>query len=164
MNALGTPYPINKRVWSINKQHVCIFAKIIYTDSFNLTKTSSFRGDVSPARRVSRIDINLVGDAFNSGGNVNIFDLIELMSKYVSHHDSSSNPMIVKLLSNIKPGPLIDDDCSSIDTEFENESLFLELAQMKITAKMAKFGFDHKYFLETIDYKDKGRLKFDRVI
>eukprot|EP00347_Sterkiella_histriomuscorum_P019437 403341631 len=164
MNALGTPYPINKRVWSINKQHVCIFAKILYTDSFNLTKTSSFKGDVSPARRVSRIDINLVGDAFNSGGNVNIFDLIELMSKYVSHHDSSSNPMIVKLLSNIKPGPLIDDDCSSIDTEFENESLFLELAQMKITAKMAKFGFDHKYFLETIDYKDKGRLKFDRVI
>jgi len=31
-------------------------------------KSSNYRGDVSPTRRVSRIDINAIGDAFNYGG------------------------------------------------------------------------------------------------
>lgn len=93
INALGTAYPTHSKVWSINKQHVCIFAKILYTDSSNLMKTSIFRGDTSPVRRMSRIDINLVSDAFNQGGNVNIFDLADLMSKYA--HD---NVMVIKLI------------------------------------------------------------------
>ncbi len=42
--------------------------------------------------------------------------------------------------------------------------MYFELAQMKITAKLAKLGFDHKYFLESIDFKDKGRMKFTKLL
>ncbi len=31
---------------------------------------------------------------------------------------------------------------------------------MKITAKLAKHGFDQKYFFETIDFAGNGSLKF----
>ena len=164
LNALGNSYPPSGKSWSINKQHLCIFAKIIFSDSQSLMKSGSIRGDVSPVRRMSRIDLNLVGDAFSSGGQVNIFDLLELMSKYSSSQGVNDNPMVIKLLQSLKPGILLDDDVSSIDTDFENESIFLELVQMKITAKLAKFGFDSKYFLDTIDYKDKGCLRFSKML
>jgi len=84
---------------------------------------------------------------------------MDLMSKYA--HD---NTMLIKLIQRLRPGHLIDDDVSSIDSEFENEKLFFELAQMKITAKLAKFGFDHKYFIETLDFKDKGKMQFEKLI
>jgi len=46
-------------------------------------KTSNImRSDMSPVRRMSRIDFNLIADAYNQGGTVNIFDLIELMTKH----------------------------------------------------------------------------------
>lgn len=35
---------------------------------------------------------------------------------------------------------------------------------MKLTAKLAKLGFDHKYFLESIDFKDKGTMKFPKLL
>ena len=31
---------------------------------------------------------------------------------------------------------------------------------MKLTAKLAKHGFDSKYFFETIDYQGQGKIKF----
>ncbi|CDW72286.1 UNKNOWN [Stylonychia lemnae] len=159
LNALGNPYPMSQKLWSINKQHVAIFSKIIYSDSQNLTKSSNYRGDVSPTRRVSRIDISAVGDAFNHGGQVNIFDLMDLMSKF-----AHENSLLIKMIQRLRPGHLIDDDVSSIDSEFENEKQFLELAQMKITAKLAKFGFDNKYFMETLDFKHKGKMKFGKLM
>jgi Ca2+-binding EF-hand superfamily protein len=36
----------------------------------------------------------------------------------------------------------------------------LELLRMKITAKVARHGFDLRYFFETIDFKGAGSLKF----
>jgi hypothetical protein len=35
---------------------------------------------------------------------------------------------------------------------------------MKLTAKLARAGFDHKYFIETLDYKGKGRLKISKLL
>jgi len=35
---------------------------------------------------------------------------------------------------------------------------------MKLTAKLAKIGFDTRYFLETLDYKDKGKLRFSKLL
>ena len=35
---------------------------------------------------------------------------------------------------------------------------------MKISAKLAKFGFDQKYFIETLDFKDKGKMQFEKLI
>ena len=67
------------KVWSINKQHVCIYAKIVFSDAFNLGKSQTSNKE-SPTRRISRFDIGLEG--FTSGGPaVNIFDLADLIAK-----------------------------------------------------------------------------------
>lgn len=40
-----------------------------------------------------------------------------------------------------------------------NDYIF-DLLRMKITAKLAKSNFDHRYFYETLDFQGHGSMKF----
>ena len=35
---------------------------------------------------------------------------------------------------------------------------------MKLTAKLAKFSFDQRYFIETLDHEKKGKLKIKNLL
>lgn len=35
---------------------------------------------------------------------------------------------------------------------------------MKLGAKLSKLGFDQSFLVETLDYKSKGRIKFNKLL
>lgn len=122
--------------WSINKQHVCIYAKILFTDAQSLGKP--IRGDVSPSRRISRIDTGMLTNAFSVGSDVSIFELFELITKH-----SIETSLGQFILENFKPIVLMKTSNELGTTEYvDEESEYLEFAILKITAKCSRFGFD----------------------
>ena len=129
---------------------------ILFNDALSL---GSVRPDSPMKRRMSIVDHTQIGDAFKSGGSVNIFDLTEVMLKA-----KSTNPLVATLVEKLKPSTFLDDDITSMDSDQSTQLLFLELAQMKLTARLAKFGFDYKYLLEIIDYKHKGRIRLHKLV
>ena len=43
-------------------------------------------------------------------------------------------------------------------SQLESNEQIIEFAKMKLSAKVAKFSFDLKYFLQTIDYRNEGKI------
>ena len=64
-----------------------------------------FRSDLSPARRVSRIDFNLISEAYSQGGTVNIFDLGDLINKH-----AQDSVLDFKILEGLKPAHMISEE------------------------------------------------------
>jgi hypothetical protein len=40
----------------------------------------------------------------------------------------SENQVVLRTIENLKPGSLIEDEITSIDSEYQNETIFFELA------------------------------------
>ena len=108
------------------------------------------RGDSSPTRRISRMDSSMLTNPFNNGSDVSIFELLELITKHCM--ETSIGQFI---LEDFKPLKLINEDAHEyVDLEQE----LLELAILKITAKCSRFGFDQKFFVQTLDDRGEGKL------
>lgn len=100
----------------------------------------------SPRKRSlhSEVKHDLEGD----GGTVSMFDLQELMGK-----NSPMNRITLKLIDTLKPARFLMMD--EAELEIEN----LKFAQMKITAKLARFNFDEATFLEHLDVDHNDQVK-----
>jgi hypothetical protein len=81
------------------------------------------------------------------GEYVSIFDLTELMGKHYP-----VNHVTLKLIDSLKPQSFQ----NLTGDQLENEHL--KYAQMKITSKVAKFNFDEKRFIETLDVNNDDKL------
>ena len=87
----------------------------------------------------------MMGNAFSVGGSdASLIEIIELITKHTSELAIEKY-----ILENLKPPSLIGEDSATDFIDIDNE--YLDFAILKITAKCAKFGFDQKYFIETID-------------
>lgn len=107
-------------------------------------------------KKVNRLDFTNVKEAYLSGGIVNIFDLLELICR--NPRTLNDNSITLRVAEAMKPGNFLEDPIGDLqDTIFE-------LLRMKITAKLAKNGFDYKYFYETIDFLGNGSLKFIKFL
>jgi len=84
---------------------------ITFSDAFQMTKNVRLRNDVSPNRRMSRIDLNLVDEMFNQGATLSIFDIIELLSK-----QSINRALDLRILERLKPTHMINDSLSSCNS------------------------------------------------
>lgn len=77
-----------------------------------------------------------------------MFDLQELMGK-----NYPMNRITLKLIDTLKPARFLMMD--EAELEIEN----LRFAQMKITAKLARFNFDEATFLEHLDVENNDQVK-----
>lgn len=82
-----------------------------------------------------------------------MFDLLDTLAKPA--YLSDGNPVTLKVLEELRPVKL-----DAIDATAEA----LENLRMKLTAKLAKHGFDIKYFLETVEPKGRGTLEFVKLL
>jgi hypothetical protein len=59
-NSIGMSYPKNSKLWSVNKQHVCLFAMIVFGDVLSMTTRQNQITDTKATsitiKRYSKLD------------------------------------------------------------------------------------------------------------
>jgi hypothetical protein len=97
-------------------------------------------------KKFSKLDAALLLEAFTSGGQVNLFDLLEVLGrKYLMN-----NPVIKRVVEGLRSGSKIEEG-SELDKDETHKQM-----RMKLTAKVARHGFDLRYFFASIDVMKKG--------
>lgn len=146
---------MNITPWDPVTQRVAIYSRIIFSDAvqsfskisnrFNTAPFKTFESQ-SPMKKQSNFNLN------SDGGNVNIFEIQELMGKAYP-----ANKITLNIIDHLKPVRFQTYD----ETLLEMENL--KLAQMKITSKLAKFNFDENSFLQHLDVEGKGKIKLQSL-
>lgn len=82
---------------------------------------------------------------------MSIFELNDLMGRFYP-----VNRITLRLIDALKPAQF--DEVETEDKEVEAEIMHLKFAKMKLTSKLAKFGFDFKAFFEGLDVGAADRI------
>lgn len=127
---------------------------VVFQDTQIITSKSMalLRDEVmlpSAFRKLTKLqDPGQLREAYHSGALVNIFDLLEQLAK--PSYNVSHNAVALKVLESLKIGALVEQE---LKNQLSSKDYVFEQLRMKLTAKVAKHGFDLRYFFETLDFQ-----------